>query len=233
MSLAFTWRRFYSKCSIHISLIWIWRLLIWGIQGANELRLPLVRIHDVGCPLHSASLRNEFLWNFSFEKRNTMDLLPDTWNCGLCMRRECREHFTRHRLQRKPLVIDPGMHHGTCYTHVPWHMSGSPTRGGGENVPGIPVPCTTRNFKYLARGPFLILYYNLCWKSVFNFYDTLNSRFVITGTTSSNLLNVRDASRKRPFSSDLHPWRSVSNVYPLRILKYFELRRDVPGVMSE
>ena len=25
-----------------------------------------------------------------------MGLLPDTWNCGLRMRRECREHFSRH-----------------------------------------------------------------------------------------------------------------------------------------
>ena len=29
------------------------------------------------------------------------------------------------------------MHHGTCVTHVPWCMSGSLTRGNGENVPGI------------------------------------------------------------------------------------------------
>ena len=35
-----------------------------------------------------------------------------------------------HRLQRKPPVSDPGMHHGTCVTHVPWCMSG--TRGDGE-----------------------------------------------------------------------------------------------------
>ena len=33
------------------------------------------------------------------------------------------------------------MHHGTCVTHVPWCMSGSLTRGGGENVPGIPGAC--------------------------------------------------------------------------------------------
>ena len=33
-----------------------------------------------------------------------------------------------HRLQRKPLVSDPGMHHGTCVMHVPWCMSGSLTR---------------------------------------------------------------------------------------------------------
>ena len=49
--------------------------------------------------------------------------------------------FPRHRLQRKLLVSDPGMHHGTCVTHVPWCMSGSLTRGGGENVPGIPGAC--------------------------------------------------------------------------------------------
>ena len=36
--------------------------------------------------------------------------------------------FPRHRLQRKPLVSDPGMHHDTCVTHVPWCMSGSLTR---------------------------------------------------------------------------------------------------------
>ena len=28
-------------------------------------------------------------------------LLPDTSNCGLRMRRECRERFLRHQLQRK------------------------------------------------------------------------------------------------------------------------------------
>ena len=59
----------------------------------------------------------------------------------------------RHWLQRKLLVSDSGMHHGTCVTHVPWCMSGSLTRGGGENVPGIPGACATRNFTYLVRGP--------------------------------------------------------------------------------
>ena len=74
-------------------------------------------------------------------------------NCGLRMRRECRERFPRHRLQRKPLVSDLGRHHGTCVTHVPWCMSGSLIRGGGENVPGIPGACATRKSAYLVRGP--------------------------------------------------------------------------------
>ena len=73
-------------------------------------------------------------------------------NCGLCMHREFRERFPRHRLQRK-LVSDPGMHHGTCVTHVPWYMSGSLARDGRENVPGIPDACTTGKSTYLVKGP--------------------------------------------------------------------------------
>ena len=69
----------------------------------------------------------------------SMGILPDTQNCGLRMRWERRERFPRHRLQRKPLVSDPSMHHGSCVTHMPWCMSRSQTRGGGENVPGIPA----------------------------------------------------------------------------------------------
>ena len=81
---------------------------------------------------------------------SALGLLPDTQNCGLRMCRECRKRFSRHQLQRKLLVSDPGMHHGTYVTHVPWCMSGSLTCGGGENVPGA---CTTLNFAYLVRGP--------------------------------------------------------------------------------
>ena len=69
------------------------------------------------------------------------------------MRRGCRERFPRYRLQMTLLVSDPCMHHDTCVTHVPWCMSGLLTRGGGENVTGIPGACATRNFTYLARCP--------------------------------------------------------------------------------
>ena len=70
------------------------------------------------------------------------------------MCRECREPFHRHQLQRKPLVSDPGMHRGTCVTHVPWCMPGSLTRRSVENVPGILGACATRNFSIWqeARG---------------------------------------------------------------------------------
>ena len=40
-----------------------------------------------------------------------MNLLPDTSNCGLCMRRESRERFTRHR----------GLAIPTCITGRAWH----------------------------------------------------------------------------------------------------------------
>ena len=78
---------------------------------------------------------------------------PEAENCGLRMRQECRERFLRHWLQRKPIFSDPCMHHGTCVTHVPWSISGSLIRGGGENVPGIPGACATRNFTHLASCP--------------------------------------------------------------------------------
>ena len=55
--------------------------------------------------------------------------------------------FPHHWLQRKPLVSDPGMHHGTCVTHVPWCMSGSLAPGGGENVPGNPGACAPAVFR--------------------------------------------------------------------------------------
>ena len=55
--------------------------------------------------------------------------------------------FPRRRFQRKPLISDPGMHHGTCVTHVPWCMSGSLTCGNGENVPGIPGACAPANLR--------------------------------------------------------------------------------------
>ena len=58
------------------------------------------------------------------------------------MRRKCRERFHRHRPERKPLVSDPGRHHGTL------------TRGGGENVPGIPGGM--RNPQFYVSGKRLI-----------------------------------------------------------------------------
>ena len=65
--------------------------------------------------------------------------------------------FPNYRLQRKPPVSHHSMYHGTCVTHVMCYMSGSLTRGGGENVTGIPGACATRNFKYLTSVHFKLI----------------------------------------------------------------------------
>ena len=61
--------------------------------------------------------------------------------------------FPRYRRQRKPLVSAPGMHHGTCVTHVPRFMSGAPTRGGGKNVPGISRRICNPQFYVFGKRP--------------------------------------------------------------------------------
>ena len=117
-----------------------------------------------------------------------MNLLPETQNCRLRMRRECRERFPRHRLERKQLVGDPVMHHGMCVTHVPWCMSGSLTPGGGQNVPGIPGACTTCNFAYLAKGPWaqniwtelIIPWLLMIWHMVFPGYRRYDISLIIS-----------------------------------------------------
>ena len=99
------------------------------------------------------------------------------------MRRECRECFPRYRLQRKQLVSDPDMHHGTCVTHVPWCMSETLTRGGGETVPVIPGACATCNFTYLVRGPWRFhfkevqqcAFMKICWLLWFDSHILLNA----------------------------------------------------------
>ena len=60
---------------------------------------------------------------------------------------------------KKPLVSDPGMHHGPLVTLVPWCMSGSLNRGGGGNIPVIPGTCATHSFTYLAKGGHGTKYY--------------------------------------------------------------------------
>ena len=103
-----------------------------------------------------------------------MGLLPDVQNCGLCTRRECRECYPRHRQQRKPLLSDPGMHHGTCVTHVLWCMSGSLTRGSGDNVPGIPGACAFRNFANLVRGPWILMLMHMAPEDQIWIYTSLH-----------------------------------------------------------
>ena len=80
-----------------------------------------------------------------------MELLPDTKNNGLRMRRECGEQFPCHR----------GLAIPTCITTRAWRtwrgacgeLSVSFEVGGGENVTGIPGACAIHKLAYLAKGP--------------------------------------------------------------------------------
>ena len=66
-------------------------------------------------------LYNGFTWSiypYSPALLTGMGLLPGTKNRGLHLRRECRERFPRHRLQRKPVVSNPGMHHGIMHDGI-------------------------------------------------------------------------------------------------------------------
>ena len=82
--------------------------------------------------------------------------------------------FPRRRLKRKPLVSDPGMHHGTCVTHVPWCMSGSLTCGDGENVPGIPGACAPAILRIWqeANASVTGVLYRISWYNGLHYYNT-------------------------------------------------------------
>ena len=85
---------------------------------------------------------NKFLWHilhFSTQLLHCHRPLTRYVKLQVAHARKCLERFPHHWLQRK--------------THVPWCMSESLTRGGRENVPGIPGACAIRNYAYLIRGP--------------------------------------------------------------------------------
>ena len=69
--------------------------------------------------------------------------------------RECRERFPRHRgLALETCITAWSTCRDACGDR--W-LSDSFEVGGGENVPGIPSACTTRNFRYLIRGSYAVI----------------------------------------------------------------------------
>ena len=99
--------------------------------------------------------------------------------------------ISSHRLQmfKGLLVSDPGIHHCTHVTHVPWCMLGSLARGGGENFPSIPSARTTRNFTYLTRGPSAYRFeVPLTGFAFIEWYISLNQRAVTITNTHSKLI---------------------------------------------
>ena len=125
----------------------LWSFSVTWSKGAIRRNYPL---HSKGICRHS---------NVDCGVKNTTVTMTWRWPWVSCQIRKivgcaCTGNtgsaFPRHRLQKKSLVSDPGMHHGTCVTHVPCCMSRSLTHDDGENVPGIPGACATRNFTYLS-----------------------------------------------------------------------------------
>ena len=133
------------------------------------------------------------------------------------MRRECRERFPRHRLQRKPLVSDPGMHHGTCVTHAPWRMPEPLNRNGGENVPGIPDACGTQNLAHLVRGP--------CFRMALSYWR-LDDIMAYDGIGLTTLQSVTVAGITYAQRSILHAENyCMINVFGLDFRVFKQIRR--------
>ena len=154
------------------------------------------------------------------------------------MRRDCRERFPRHKLQRKPVVSDPSMHHGTCVTHVPWCMLVSLTRGGGENIPDIPGACATRNFTYLVRGPW---YWSVLWipfratSSRWPLMLWVNQLYVSAKSSAVNKEKQNNSKQKRVYNYGIYCitvvskrwWRKLTNWNISITLGLYSLRSTV------
>ena len=84
-----------------------------------------------------------------------MGLLPDTPNCELRMRRECRGRFLATARAWRTC-------RDACQDR---YLAVSFEVGGGKTTPGIPGACATRNMAYLVRAP---------WKQPWRTYIDMN-----------------------------------------------------------
>ena len=87
--------------------------------------------------------------------------------------------FPRDWLHRKPLVSDPDMHHRTCVMHMPWCLSGSLTRGHGENVPDIPSACASATLRIWQETHWGVLRWELIVNYLSFFQNQQNNLSVI------------------------------------------------------
>ena len=112
---------------VHMELLHLFCVKMEMITLISQIIMPY-RIQKQHC-----SLRSNVVLSWASYQIREIAVCACAGNAG--------NVFPHRRFRRRPLVSDPGMHHGTCVTHVPWCMSGSLTCGGGENVPGIPGAC--------------------------------------------------------------------------------------------
>ena len=97
-------------------------------------------------------------------------------------------------------------HWKTCVAHAPWCMWGSLTRGGKENIPGIPAACATRYFTYPANlfCNNMFIAFGCLTKTLFKIYERFGLIFLSRkgqlhyGHTRYVLLNIFHISCKYP-----------------------------------
>ena len=102
-----------------------------------------------------------------------------------------------------PRISDPDMHDGMCVTHVPWCMTGSLTSGflWSRWRCTVAVHEQTRNFTYLARGP----WHRLCspqfpvsaTKKLWGIRTVVDIRFT---SLEANFKNIKSISESTVFS---------------------------------
>ena len=126
------------------------------------------------------------------------------------MHRECRERFPRRRGLAIPTCITARASRDACrdrYPVVSFEI------GGGENVPGIPGACATRNFTYLVRGPYgdidpgrhwLVAW----WHQAITWTNVDLSSNVLCGIHMIPLISISKMGLKITF----HKWLHISQV---------------------
>ena len=72
--------------------------------------------------------------------------------------------FSPPPTSKEMLVSVPGRHHDTCVTHVPWYMSGSLTRGGGETFPAFPAHTQPTILRIWQEAHDVHIFFQMCWE---------------------------------------------------------------------
>ena len=126
------------------------------------------------------------------------------------MHRECRERFPSHHQVAIPACIT-ACASSTCRDKCrDRYLAVSFEVGGGENVPGIPSTCATRNFTYLVH--LLSLYEEYVYhfmKLLTMFVTSLLNVFMVCSskrklpTTSGNNILVQ-AKLRQPYMANRH-----------------------------
>ena len=138
----------------------------------RQTHLAWIKRYLSGCALSVTDCRCHYISRASYQIRKTAD-------CA------CAGNSLRGQLQRKPLVSDTGMQHGTWVTHVPWSMSRSQTRDGrgkrSRHSRRMRTPqfyaSGKRPMKPVAEITWHISYLMIC--AAYGFHFLLNDNFML------------------------------------------------------